>query len=127
MRRFTVEEIEKMRLMASVGHSGKAIGNALGRTPQSVRVKACELGIRLRRPSLEARRFKVPRSTWLALQDEAAKLNTSPGRLARQLLEVVVRDGLVNAVIDPAPLTPRATATRPDVKWAAALAARAAQ
>ena len=37
--------------MASFGHDGRSIARALGRSAQSVRVKAVELGVSLRKPS----------------------------------------------------------------------------
>src|SRR3974390_2402826 len=110
MRRFTPAEIAKLRLMAGFGHSGISVARALDRTPQAIRVKACELGVRLRPSSVEHRRLKVSRPTWLRLQAEAVALGMSPGRLARLLLEMAVRDNLVAAIIDMPPATRR---TRP--------------
>ncbi len=121
MRRFTADDIAKLRLMAQCGHSGTGIARALNRTPQSVRVKACELGIRLRPPSIQHRRIKVPLETFQCLKAEALRLGTSPGRLARLLIETIVRDSLIHAVIDSPPPKPRPTATRRDEKWSAAL------
>ena len=42
--------IEKLKFMASFGHDGESIARALDRTPQAVRVKAVEIGVRLRPP-----------------------------------------------------------------------------
>ncbi len=122
MRRFTPAEIEKLKLMASWGHDGKSIGRALDRTPQAIRVKCVELGIALRVPSANCRRVKISPETWEGLCAEAAQLGTSPGRLARQLVEVVVRDRLYAAVIDPPLATRRTTTVKPNPKWSGALA-----
>jgi hypothetical protein len=44
---------------------------ALDRTPQAVRVKAVEIGVRLRPPKMEHRRIKLSVQAWRALQTEA--------------------------------------------------------
>ena len=46
-----ISDIEKLKYMASFGHDGRSIARALGRSAQSVRVKAVELGVSLRKPS----------------------------------------------------------------------------
>src|SRR4051794_24004851 len=48
MRRFTPDEIARLRHMAGGAFPGTAIARALDRTPQAIRVKCVELGIRLR-------------------------------------------------------------------------------
>ena len=103
MRRFSDDEIEKLKFMASFGHDGKSIARALDRTPQAVRVKAVEVGVSLRPPKMDHRRIKLSVQAWRALQTEADRLGTSAGRLARLVIETVARDDLVSAVID-APL-----------------------
>jgi hypothetical protein len=64
MRRFSDDEIEKLRFMASFGHDGKSIARALDRTPQSVRVKAVEIGVRLRHPNMHHRRIRLSAQAW---------------------------------------------------------------
>jgi hypothetical protein len=93
-------DIEKLKYMASFGHDGKSIACALGRTPQSVRVKAVEIGVSLCPPKMDHRRIKLSVQAWRALQTEADRLGTSAGRLARLVVETVARDRLFSAVID---------------------------
>jgi len=83
------DEIEKLKFMASFGHDGKSIARALDRTPQSVRVKAVEIGVRLRPPKMHHRRIKLSTQAWRALQAEADRLGMSAGRLARLVIETV--------------------------------------
>jgi hypothetical protein len=103
LKRFSEADIEQIRLLASWNHSADAIGKVLGRDPLSIRKKCCALGIKLRKPRPDSRRIKLSPCAWSGLSAEARLRNTSPGRLARQLLEIVVRDKLFLAVIDPPP------------------------
>jgi hypothetical protein len=121
VRRFTAAELERLRLMADFGHDGKSIARALGRTPQAIRVKCVELGIRLRRPSVEHRRVKLPLQTWQGLRAAATARGTTVAGLARLLIEIIVRDNLFSAVVDAPPPLRRATPSKPDPKWASAL------
>ena len=100
MRRFSPDEIEKLKYMASFGHDGKSIARALNRSPQSIRVKAVEIGVSLRPPKMEHRRIKLSLPARRALQTEADRLGTSAGRLARLIVETVARDKLIGAVLD---------------------------
>jgi hypothetical protein len=104
--------------MASFGHDGKSIARALDRTPQAVRVKAVEIGVRLRPPKMEHRRIKLSVQAWRALQTEADRLGTSAGRLARLVIETVARDRLFSAVIDVP------TATGRNALWTASSCVR---
>jgi hypothetical protein len=98
LRRFTQAEIEKLRFMASFGHDGKSIARALDRTPQAVRVKAVEIGVRLRRPSAESRRFKISVEAWRKYQVKGEQLGASPSRLVRLVAEKAA--DIIDAVID---------------------------
>ena len=120
LRRFSPADIEKLKFMASFGHDGKSIARALDRTPQAVRVKAVEIGVRLRPPKMEHRRIKLSVQAWRALQTEADRLGTSAGRLARLVIETVARDRLFSAVID-AP-----TATGRNAFWTGSFASMSA-
>jgi hypothetical protein len=74
MRRFSDADLEKLRLMASVGHPGTSIARALDRTPQSIRVKAVELGVRLRPEKTDrAARVVMTAETRFALAAAAAR------------------------------------------------------
>jgi hypothetical protein len=107
LKRFTPADIDKLRLMADFGHDGKSIARALDRPPQAIRVKCVELGIKLRPPSVEHRRVKLPLETWASLRRAAEARGTTIARLARLLIETIVRDDLFDAVIDSAPPAPR--------------------
>ena len=107
MRRFTPAEIEKLRLRADFGHNGKSIARALDRPPQAIRVKCVELGIKLRPASIEHRRVKLPLETWATFRGAAEARGTTVARLAKLLIETIVRDDLFDAVIDPPPPKPR--------------------
>jgi len=123
LRRFSESDIGTLRQMAERGHDGKSIALALGRTAQSVRVKAVELGIALRPPSLDTRRIKLKAGTWTVLESEARRFNTTPSRLARLIIETVVADDLVDAVLDGLPRSlRRPTAKKRERKWEVALA-----
>ena len=114
----------------SFGHDGKSIARTLDRTPQSVRVKAVEIGVRLRPSKMHHRRIKLSFRAWRALQTEADRLGTSAGRLARLVVETVARDRLFSAVIDaPAPQRKKRavhwrTETNPPTRFATYKAAR---
>jgi hypothetical protein len=68
LRRFSHDDIEKLRLMAHCGYTGKAIAKALGRTPQAVRVKCCELGIKLKPQSVGNRGVRLRVPVWAKLE-----------------------------------------------------------
>lgn len=114
LRRFSADEIAAITMLASWGHSGDAIAKRLGRDALAIRKKCCALGVRLRKPSAASRRIKLSPLTWDGLLIEAALRNTSPGRLARQILEIVVRDKLFLAVIDPPPKMARQSMKIPE-------------
>jgi hypothetical protein len=103
VKRFSPADIERIRFMADFGHSGVSIARSLNRSPQAIRVKCCELGISLRPPSADSRRFKLSPQCWHELQRVAAQRGAKPGRLARQLVELAVKDKLVDAIIDAEP------------------------
>lgn len=105
---FTPPMVEKLRLMVDCGHSGVSIARALGVTPLSVRVKACSLGIRLRKPKVQREaRTPVTDAAWAALTKAGAERGMSVAQLCRVTLEAIARDNLWAAVIDVAP--PRTT------------------
>lgn len=103
LRRFTPADIEKLRLMASWGHDGKSIARSLDRTPQAIRVKCVELGIKLKRQSVASRRVRLPVPVWTKLKAAAAAYNMTVVKLNALLVETIVRDDLFNAVLDVPP------------------------
>jgi len=64
----------------------------------------------------------VTRETWAQLQAAADQHGVTVARFSRLLLEIIARDSLYTAVIDPPPRSLRATATKPDPIWREALA-----
>jgi hypothetical protein len=53
--------------------------------------------------SIECRRVKLPAATWSSLKAAADQRGLAPARLARLLIETIVRDALFNAIIDDTP------------------------
>jgi hypothetical protein len=101
LQRFTADDIAKLQWMASLGHPATSIAQSLSRTPQAVRVKCVELGIRLRpRRAVGGARFKIPDRLFQALHVEGLARGVKATGLARQLLESIVRDRLYSAVLD---------------------------
>ena len=110
-RIFTPHGIATMRSMAANGDSACDIAHKLGSTSASVRVKCSQLKIKLVRWSAvvdgsggdnQERTFMIT----LQLAEfsklvEAAKLrNCSPPVLARRIVTLVLRDNLVDGVLD---------------------------
>jgi hypothetical protein len=122
LRRFSESDVATLRAMAERGSDDRAIGAVLNRTPQAIRTKAVELGVRLRPPSLDGRRIKLKAGTWAVLEAEGRRFKMQPSKLARLIIETVVADDLLDAVIDP-PRSLRRPMKR-DPKWAGRLAAR---
>jgi hypothetical protein len=101
MNRFSEADIEKLRWMAELGHSGTSIARALDRTPQAVRVKTVVLGIRLRpNRKPQALRFKVPDELVGHLHAAGSRRGMKASALARLILQMVVKDKLYDAVLD---------------------------
>jgi hypothetical protein len=122
LQRFSISDVEKIKFMASFGHDGTSIARALGRTAQAVRVKCVELGIPLRQPSADGRRFKLSPECWTVLQREAQERGTKPGHLARLLVETAVKAKLIDAILDDDSSPPKQKATELDPAWREALA-----
>jgi hypothetical protein len=101
LRRFAPADIA--RLMAECGHSGKSIARNLNRTPQAIRVKCCELGIKLKPQSVANRRVRLPVPVWMKLKATADAYGMTVVKLAALLIETVVRDKLFDAVLDAPP------------------------
>jgi hypothetical protein len=103
MRRFTPREIALLREMAGVGHSGVAIARALDRTPQAIRVKAVELGVKLRPERLDQKtRIILSPATRTALATAADRRGIPVVKLANLILKIIARDDLVAAILDDA-------------------------
>jgi hypothetical protein len=109
LRRFSHDDIEKLQLMADCGHTGTSIAKALGRTPQAVRVKCCELGIKLKPQSVANRRVRLPVPVWGKLKVAADAYGMTVVKFAALLVEAIVKDRLFDAVLD---IPKRAAPTR---------------
>ena len=86
-----------------------AIGKTINRTPQSVRVKCAELGIKLKKPSAKnVLHVSMDRDTRERLQADATERGMTANELLRLLIAQIVSDQLYNAVIDSPPAPRRA-------------------
>ena len=97
--------------MASWGHDGKSIAGSLDRTPAAIRVKCCELGIKLKPQSVGSRHVRLPVPVWEKLKAAAAAYNMTVVKLNALLIETIVRDDLFNAVLDVPPVRTKPIAT----------------
>jgi hypothetical protein len=106
-RVYSPKQVELIRLMHRNGHGGNSIARALNVTPQSLRWKCIDLGIKLRKPRVDNRVYvSINAHTMERLRAAADEHGMTPNGLVRQLVEQIVRDNLYSAVID-APATPR--------------------
>lgn len=112
-RVFTPTAIELIRELASQGKSALAIAAVIGSTAASVRVKCCELKIKLsrrRRPGLlrgsphhngEQKLVVFLRpAEYTALRQKAACRQKSAVELAEKLLQAIICSNLYEAVLD---------------------------
>jgi hypothetical protein len=98
---FTPQGIETMRKMAENGDPARDIALAIGSTPASVRVKCCQLKIKLsrvRRPS--DLMFTIPPEEFHKLVVAAERYGCTPTILTRKIVTLVLRDNLVDGVLD---------------------------
>lgn len=111
--RFTPAAIEIVRRLAAEGKSASEIADAIGSTAASVRVRCCQLKIRLAggpcsdTPDTRQRPFQKKSLTkgmreevYAELEQAAARMQKSTAELARTLLEAIVSDGIYAAVLD---------------------------
>jgi hypothetical protein len=102
VRRYTDDEVKLMRELVSYGYSGKQIAAKLGRDPLAIRAKMVAPGLPLRPLKVNRKRLRIVirDELWRGLQRAAdARVMTVP-RLARELLETVIRDEMAGAVLD---------------------------
>lgn len=105
---FTDEAMARVPALVEQGMSARQIAKLLGGTESSLRVKACQYNISLRRPrySYTRRKGSISRSvlvsvdTLTKLKPHADAIDVSDQELAGMLLDIIVRDGLVDAVLD---------------------------
>ena len=105
--RCTPETLERLRLLAELGHGGPAIARQLNWTAEGVRKTCVRVGIRLR-PHRRDRevRFVADEVTRAMLVAAADRRGVTVARLCRQLIETIAHDGLADAVIDAPPARP---------------------
>ena len=114
MRRkiFTKANLIKMRTMAEQGYGAAHIAHEIRSTPGSVRVMCSNMKIKLRHTrgsSWIPRRwitFRVSETTFLQLDRYARQREMPVQTLVAQILEIMTKDNLFDAVLDEVPLQP---------------------
>jgi hypothetical protein len=111
-RVFTPIALETIRGLAHEGKSASEIASAIGSTPGSVRVKCCELKIKLqssRAGLMETQHYpdakralfvRMRPDVYAALQRKANEMDKSAGEFAGMLLEAIVVSDIYGAVLD---------------------------
>jgi hypothetical protein len=98
-----------VRTLANDGRSASEIAAVIGSTAASVRVKCCQMQIKLSRrgrpkskPSTGERRLSVVvgLKDYTALSRKAAYMQKSPVDLAERLLQAIISSNLYEAVLD---------------------------
>ena len=110
---FTPKNVNLIRGLADRGRSASEIAEVIGSTPASVRVRCCQLKIKLirrGRPPRLGRKLDGPRErkmvvytrpeVYEALNRRASHMRKSPVELAALLLEAIVRSDIYDAVLD---------------------------
>ena len=111
---FTSTAIQIIRGFAGQGKSASEIADAIGSTPASVRVKCCQLKIKLARrgrPSLQRKRplpvpdqklfvVSIGPGAYATLKRMAAHKKKATAEFAGMLLEAIVSADLYDAVLD---------------------------
>ena len=110
-RILTKEAFASIPAMLAGGLATAEIANRLGVTPATLKVRCSQEGISLRRPHLPPREtlhVKVSPQLAAFYAKRADELGMTAASMMRRLLEVIARDDLIVAVLDP----PRRCATR---------------
>jgi len=82
------------------GLSDLEIASKMGWTVGTLRARCSQLKISLRRKNVNRRQFVLPQAIFDQLHQRAAMMGVSTSALAVELLEVITRDELYNAVLD---------------------------
>ena len=85
----------------------------MGWTVGTLRVRCSQLKISLRRKAANRRQFVLPQVIFDDLQQRAEMMGVSTSALVAELLHVIVRDELYNAVLD----SDGAGSTRPNLSF----------
>lgn len=104
-RIFTPSAINTIRMLAAQGKSTSQIAEVIGSTSASVRVRCCQLKIKLRRRharQIERQSLVVylHDADYAALQRKAANMQKSAGELSGELLTAIIRSNIYDAVLD---------------------------
>lgn len=108
---FTPRAVKIIRGLADQGKSASEIADVIGSTPASVRVRCCQLKIKLPRrgrptrsrpPEMQERKVAVyvRSDVYAALHARAAHMHKSPDELAGMLLEAIAASDIYDAVLD---------------------------
>lgn len=82
------------------GLSDLEIANRMGWTVGTLRARCSQLKISLRRKNINRGQIFLPQAILDRLQQRAAMMGVSTSALVAELLEVITRDSLYNAVLD---------------------------
>ena len=82
------------------GLSDWEIASRMGWTVGTLRVRCSQLKISLRRKNINRRQFVLPQAIFDQLHQRAAMMGVSTSALAVELLQMIARDSLYNAVLD---------------------------
>jgi hypothetical protein len=87
-------------MLVDEGLSDVEIAKRMGWTVGTLRVRCSRLKISLKRKTPNRGQIVLPRRIFDQLQHRAAMMGVTTSALAGELLEVIARDGLYNAVLD---------------------------
>jgi hypothetical protein len=104
-RVFTPSAINTIRRLAAQGKSASQIAEVIGSTSASVRVKCCQLKIKLRgrhtrQISGQSLVIYLHDADYAALTRKAAEMRKSAAELSGELLKAVIRSAIYEAVLD---------------------------
>lgn len=87
-------------LKAHEGATAQEVAKALGTSEEYVRATASRNGLKLGRARIKSVTLKISESAFFALEEAAAKREITSLQLARQILQTVATESLVDAVLD---------------------------
>jgi hypothetical protein len=87
-------------VLVGEGLSDVEIAKRMGWTVGTLRVRCSQLKISLSRKTLNLRQIVLPHGILNQLQQRAAMIGVTTSALAGELLKVIARDDLYNAVLD---------------------------
>ncbi|KFB10362.1 hypothetical protein [Nitratireductor basaltis] len=87
-------------LQAHEGATAQDVAKALGTSVEYVRATATRNGLKLGRARSQNVTLKISESAFFALEEAAAKREITSLQLARQILQTVATENLVDAVLD---------------------------